>query len=76
MTMMPVNDDVSYGNWARAECFKVEKGLLSFGWGRWTEISAQGQFKRGWQESDIEDCARIIVSTHFLHIFLLKTKFL
>lgn len=24
-------EDVSYGNWARSECFKVEKGLLSFG---------------------------------------------
>jgi chromodomain-helicase-DNA-binding protein 7 len=24
-------DDVSYGSWARSECFKVEKGLLSFG---------------------------------------------
>lgn len=31
-------------------------------WGRWTEILVQGQFKRGWQESDIENCARIIVS--------------
>lgn len=25
-------EDVSYGSWARSECFKVEKGLLSFGW--------------------------------------------
>lgn len=24
-------EDVSYGTWARSECFKVEKGLLSFG---------------------------------------------
>jgi chromodomain-helicase-DNA-binding protein 7 len=24
-------DEVSYGNWARSECFKVEKGLLSHG---------------------------------------------
>lgn len=31
MQMPPVSDDVSYGNWARSECFKVEKGLLSFG---------------------------------------------
>lgn len=55
-------EDVSYGNWARSECFKVEKGLLSYGWGRWTEIADQGQFKRGWREQDIEDCARVIVS--------------
>lgn len=26
-----VPEDVSYGNWARSECFKIEKGLLSFG---------------------------------------------
>lgn len=25
-------EDVSYGNWARSECFKVEKGLLSYGY--------------------------------------------
>lgn len=55
-------EDVSYGNWARSECFKVEKGLLSYGWGRWTEIADQGQFKRGWSIQDIEDCARVIVS--------------
>lgn len=24
-------EDVQYGSWARSECFKVEKGLLSFG---------------------------------------------
>ncbi len=24
-------EDVTYGSWARSECFKVEKGLLSFG---------------------------------------------
>uniref|UniRef100_A0A182SIN7 Chromodomain-helicase-DNA-binding protein 7 n=1 Tax=Anopheles maculatus TaxID=74869 RepID=A0A182SIN7_9DIPT len=54
-------DEVSYGNWARSECFKVEKGLLSHGWARWTEILEQGQFKRGWREQDVEDCARVIL---------------
>lgn len=34
-------------------------------WGRWSEISEQGQFKRGWREQDIEDCARVIVSFEF-----------
>lgn len=24
-------EEVQYGNWAKSECFKVEKGLLSFG---------------------------------------------
>lgn len=35
---------------------------MHFRWGRWTDILAQGQFKRGWQDTDVENCARIIVS--------------
>uniref|UniRef100_A0A6B2EIQ7 Putative snf2 family dna-dependent atpase n=1 Tax=Phlebotomus kandelakii TaxID=1109342 RepID=A0A6B2EIQ7_9DIPT len=54
-------DDVAYGNWARSECFKVEKGLLTYGWGRWAEILELGQFKRGWREVDVEELARIIL---------------
>ncbi|XP_037928095.1 uncharacterized protein LOC119662531 isoform X3 [Teleopsis dalmanni] len=54
-------EEIQYGNWAKSECFKVEKGLLSFGWGRWPEILELGQFKRGWRDIDIEDCARIIL---------------
>ena len=43
-----------------------------FSWGRWTEIHEQGTFKRGWKESDVEDCARIIVSlTHLNYIIKL-----
>ncbi|KAG8231203.1 hypothetical protein J437_LFUL010900 [Ladona fulva] len=58
---IPREGEIVYGSWARSECFKVEKGLLTFGWGRWPEILAQGQFRRGWRESDVEDCARVIV---------------
>lgn len=36
--------------------------ISSYRWGRWNEINDQGQFKRGWALSDIEDCARVIVS--------------
>ncbi|XP_055711038.1 chromodomain-helicase-DNA-binding protein 7 isoform X3 [Phlebotomus papatasi] len=54
-------DDVAYGNWARSECFKVEKGLLTYGWGRWSEILEHGQFKRGWREIEVEELARIIL---------------
>ncbi|XP_037903696.1 chromodomain-helicase-DNA-binding protein 7 isoform X5 [Hermetia illucens] len=61
-------DEIQYGSWAKSECFKVEKGLLSFGWGRWTEIQELGQFKRGWRETDIEDCARIIL-LYCLHVY-------
>lgn len=45
--------------------FEGEKKLKfeSFSsWGRWTEILDQGAFKRGWKESDVEDCSRVIVS--------------
>lgn len=24
-------EEIQYGNWAKSECFKVEKGLLSYG---------------------------------------------
>lgn len=41
-----------------------ETEILLFRWGRWNEINDQGQFKRGWALSDIEDCARVIVSVN------------
>jgi hypothetical protein len=38
-----------------------------FRWGRWQEILSNNQFREGWRESDIEDCARVIVSSKLLH---------
>jgi hypothetical protein len=35
---------------------------ISLRWGRWPEILAHSHFRRGWRESDVEDCARVIVS--------------
>lgn len=58
---MPREGEVGYGSWARSECFKVERGLLTFGWGRWEEILQHSQFRRGWREMDVEDCARVIL---------------
>lgn len=52
---------VKYGQWMRSECFKVEKGLLMFGWGRWKEILAYGDFRSAWKESDVMECARMIL---------------
>nr|CAD7406195.1 unnamed protein product [Timema poppensis] len=57
----PKDGEIVYGSWARSECFKVERGLLTFGWGRWMEILTHSHFRRGWRESDIEDCARVIL---------------
>lgn len=50
-----------YGNWARSECFKIERGLLTFGWGRWEEILQHSQLRKGWREVDVEDCGRVIL---------------
>uniref|UniRef100_A0A0C9QNG6 Chd7_2 protein n=1 Tax=Fopius arisanus TaxID=64838 RepID=A0A0C9QNG6_9HYME len=58
---VPREGEVVYGSWARSECFKVERGLLTFGWGRWEEILQHSQLRRGWREIDIEDCARVIL---------------
>ena len=49
------------GNWARAECYKVEKGLLTFGWGRWEEFLILGNFRRKLGRQDVEDIARVIL---------------
>ncbi|XP_042238022.1 chromodomain-helicase-DNA-binding protein 7-like isoform X2 [Homarus americanus] len=54
-------DNVKYGHWLRSECFKVEKGLLVYGWGRWKEILAHGDFRPAWKETDVQDCARMIL---------------
>ncbi|XP_037085686.1 LOW QUALITY PROTEIN: chromodomain-helicase-DNA-binding protein 7-like [Pollicipes pollicipes] len=52
---------VCYGNWTRHECFKVEKQLLVFGWGRWAEILKHGGFRDGWTEAHVEDLARLVL---------------
>jgi len=49
------------GNWSRAECFKVEKGLLTFGWGRWDEILIMGNFRRRLTRQDVEDTSRVLL---------------
>ncbi|CAH0404772.1 unnamed protein product [Chilo suppressalis] len=58
---VPVDEEVVYGSWTRSECFKIERGLLTFGWARWEEIIDKNQFRKGWTLPVIEDCARIIV---------------
>lgn len=58
---VPREGEVVYGNWARSECFKIERGLLTFGWGRWEEILQHSQLRKGWREVDVEDCSRVII---------------
>ncbi|KAM4704795.1 chromodomain-helicase-DNA-binding protein 7 isoform 2-T2 [Rhinophrynus dorsalis] len=52
--------DKSQG-YARSECFRVEKNLLVYGWGRWTEILSHGRFKRPLSEQDVETICRTIL---------------
>lgn len=43
-------------------------------WGRWREIMAHGQFRKGWRESDVEDCARVMVNEHSLFMLLVSVE--
>ncbi|XP_051996999.1 chromodomain-helicase-DNA-binding protein 6-like [Xyrauchen texanus] len=45
----------------RAECFRVEKNLLIFGWGRWKEILNHGRFKWHLTERDMEVLCRALL---------------
>ncbi|KAH0617682.1 hypothetical protein JD844_016167 [Phrynosoma platyrhinos] len=52
--------DKSQG-YARSECFRVEKNLLVYGWGRWTDILMHGRYKRQLTEHDVETICRTIL---------------
>ncbi|KAJ7338864.1 hypothetical protein JRQ81_012766 [Phrynocephalus forsythii] len=52
--------DKSQG-YARSECFRVEKNLLVYGWGRWTDILTHGRYKRQLTEQDVETICRTIL---------------
>uniref|UniRef100_A0A8C4YKM8 Chromodomain helicase DNA binding protein 8 n=1 Tax=Gopherus evgoodei TaxID=1825980 RepID=A0A8C4YKM8_9SAUR len=54
----------SYG---RTDCFRVEKHLLVYGWGRWREILSHGRFKRRLSERDVETICRAILVYCLLH---------
>ncbi|XP_042317903.1 chromodomain-helicase-DNA-binding protein 6 isoform X2 [Sceloporus undulatus] len=45
----------------RAECFRVEKNLLIFGWGRWKDILNHGRFKWHLNEKDMEMICRALL---------------
>ncbi|XP_041103529.1 chromodomain-helicase-DNA-binding protein 7-like isoform X1 [Polyodon spathula] len=52
--------DKSQG-YPRTECFRVEKNLLVYGWGRWTDILSHGRFKRQLTEQDVETICRAVL---------------
>ncbi|CAH1277583.1 CHD7 [Branchiostoma lanceolatum] len=47
--------------WSRVECFRVEKNLLVYGWGRWSDILRTGRFKRNLSEQEVESIARTML---------------
>ncbi|XP_010779410.1 chromodomain-helicase-DNA-binding protein 7-like, partial [Notothenia coriiceps] len=51
----------------RSECFRVEKNLLVYGWGRWNDILTHGRFKRPLKESDVEKICRALLAYCLLH---------
>ncbi|KAJ6220331.1 hypothetical protein RDWZM_006143 [Blomia tropicalis] len=52
--------EIGFG-WNRSEFFRVEKGLLTYGWDRWDECLRMANFKRALAEHDVEDISRIIL---------------
>lgn len=52
--------EVGFG-WTRTEFFRVEKALLTYGWGRWDECLKVANFKRDLHEQDVEDISRIVL---------------
>ncbi|CAH2294634.1 chromodomain-helicase-DNA-binding 8 isoform X1 [Pelobates cultripes] len=53
--------------YGRTDCFRVEKHLLVYGWGRWRDILTHGRFKRGMTERDVERICRAILVYCLLH---------
>uniref|UniRef100_A0A9J8CBC9 Chromodomain helicase DNA binding protein 7 n=1 Tax=Cyprinus carpio carpio TaxID=630221 RepID=A0A9J8CBC9_CYPCA len=51
----------------RSECFRVEKNLLVYGWGRWGDILSHGRFKRPLRERDVETICRALLAYCLLH---------
>ncbi|KAG7269995.1 hypothetical protein CRUP_026360 [Coryphaenoides rupestris] len=54
----------SYG---RTECFRVEKNLLVYGWGRWKDILNHGRFKKQLAERDVESICRALLAYCLVH---------
>ncbi|MBN3308605.1 CHD8 protein, partial [Amia calva] len=53
--------------YGRTDCFRVEKHLLVYGWGRWRDILAHARFKRRLCERDVETICRVILVYCLLH---------
>ncbi|KAM3604435.1 uncharacterized protein V6R79_011007 [Siganus canaliculatus] len=61
------SDRHSGGGYGRTDCFRVEKHLLVYGWGRWRDILAHARCKRRLSERDVETICRVILVFCLLH---------
>ncbi|KAF7706065.1 chromodomain-helicase-DNA-binding protein 8 isoform X1 [Silurus meridionalis] len=55
------------GGYGRTDCFRVEKHLLIYGWGRWHDILSHARCKRRLGEKDVETICRVILVFCLLH---------
>ena len=46
--------DVEYGTWAKNDLFRLEKAVMTYGWGRWEDAMSHSQLRKGWTHTDIE----------------------
>ncbi|KAL4657212.1 chromodomain-helicase-DNA-binding protein 8-like isoform X1 [Arapaima gigas] len=61
------SDRHSGGGYGRTDCFRVEKNLLVYGWGRWRDILSHARCKRRLGERDVETICRVILVFCLLH---------
>ena len=54
--------DVEYGTWAKNDLFRLEKAVMTYGWGRWEDAMSHAQLRKGWTHTDIEVSLGIISS--------------
>uniref|UniRef100_A0AAY4ARW9 Chromodomain-helicase-DNA-binding protein 8 n=1 Tax=Denticeps clupeoides TaxID=299321 RepID=A0AAY4ARW9_9TELE len=57
----------SGSGYGRTDCFRVEKHLLVYGWGRWRDILSHARCKRRLSERDVETICRVILVFCLLH---------
>ena len=51
---METERDVEYGSWSKADLFRLEKAVMTFGWGRWEDVLSQAGLRKGWSHVDVE----------------------
>ncbi|TRY56235.1 hypothetical protein DNTS_028552 [Danionella cerebrum] len=57
----------SGNGYGRTDCFRVEKHLLVYGWGRWRDILSHARCKRRLSERDVETICRVILVFCLMH---------